>query len=78
MKGRHVGLLLGLGTMVLQASPALATDFTCQVFGGSFVLEDSDFKDLEGTITREEFARLDPTSKTRANICATRKLWRLI
>jgi hypothetical protein len=80
MKGRHIGLLLGLATLGIQASlvKAHAADFTCQVFGGSFVLDDSDFKALEGTVTREEFARLDPTSKTRANICATRKIWRLI
>ena len=80
MKGRNVGLLLGLATLVIQASlvKASAADFTCQVFGGSFVLDDSDFKALEGTITREEFAALDPASKTRAGICATRKLWRLV
>jgi hypothetical protein len=58
--------------------PALAADFTCQVYGGSFVLDDSDFKALDGTITREQFVSLEPTSNLRISICNTRKLWRLI
>jgi hypothetical protein len=81
VKRQHIGLSLGLATLAVQASVVMApaADFTCQVFGGSFVLDDSDFKALgEGTITREKFASLDLTSKTRAGICATRKLWRLI
>jgi hypothetical protein len=80
MKGRHIGFSLCLGALVVQASTVIvpAADFTCKVYGGSFVLDDTDFKALDGAITREQFASLEPTSKTRAGICATRKLWRLV
>lgn len=80
MKERHTGFLLCLGALMVQASIVIApaADFTCQVYGGSFVLDDSDFKALDGAFTREQFAALEPTSKTRAGICATRKLWRLV
>ncbi len=47
------------------------------MYGGSFVLDDSDFKALaEHKITQENFAALKP--KRRAEVCDTRKLWRLI
>jgi hypothetical protein len=81
MKRRHIGFLLCLGALVVQTSTVIApaADFTCQVYGGSFVLDDSDFKALESSkITREEFATLAPTSKIRVGICDTRKLWRVV
>ena len=81
MKERSIVFLLCLATSVVQGSTvtARAVDFTCQVYGGSFVLDDSDFKALEeGSLTREKFAALEATSKTRAVICATRKLSRLV
>jgi hypothetical protein len=54
-------------------------DLTCQTYGGTFVLDDSDFKALEKQkITREKFVALAPTSKVRMAICDTRKLWRVI
>jgi hypothetical protein len=72
--------LLCLGAMVVQASTLMASaaDFTCQVYGGSFVLDDTDFKAMADStsITRETFASIKPDQ--RARICATRKLWRLI
>ncbi len=81
MKGRHIGFSLYLGALVVQASTvtAPAADFTCQAYGGSFVLDDSDFKALESSkITRDKFASLAPTSQVRVAICDTRKLWRVI
>jgi hypothetical protein len=81
VKGRLIGFSLCLGALAVQASAvtAPAADFTCQVYGGSFVLDDSDFKALAPMgITREKFPALAPTSKDRVAICNTRKLWRLI
>jgi hypothetical protein len=86
MKRRHIGFLLCLGALVVQASTVIApaADFTCQVYGGSFVLDDSDFEALADKkipsqiITREKFATLAPTSKIRVAICDTRKLWRVV
>jgi hypothetical protein len=83
MKARHVGFLLCLGALVVQASTAIApaADFTCQVQGGSFVLDDDDFKAMkdswpdQGPPTRERFASFKPTTKAR--ICDTRMLARL-
>ena len=78
MKRRRIGFLLSFGVLAVQASTvsAPAADFTCKVYGGSFVLDDSDFRALEGTVTREQFASLAPDR--RISICQTRKLWRLI
>jgi hypothetical protein len=80
MRRRHILLLLCLGAMVVQASTfmASAADFTCQVYGGSFALDDTDFKAMADStsITKETFASIKPDPHAR--ICATRKLWRLI
>jgi hypothetical protein len=83
MKGRHIGFLLCLGTLAFQASTVIAhaADFTCQVHGGSFVLDDDDFKAMQnswpdgGPPTRERFASFKPT--TKAAICDSRMLARL-
>jgi len=60
MRRRHICFLLCLGAMVVQASTfmASAADFTCQVYGGSFVLDDTDFKAMTDStsITKETFA----------------------
>jgi hypothetical protein len=84
MKARHVGFLLCLGALVVQASTVIApaADFTCQVHGGSFVLDDDDFKAMKdswpdgGPPTRERFASFKPT--TKAKICESRMLARLL
>jgi hypothetical protein len=87
MKRRHIVFLLALGLLAGHASigTASAADFTCQVYGGSFVLDDSDFEALGPKkmtaargITREQFAALPLGSKERAAICDTRKLLRVI
>jgi hypothetical protein len=81
MKRRHIGFLLCFGVLAVQSSTVIATaaDFTCQVYGGSFVFDDSDFKALEtSATTREKFGSLELSSERRARICNTRKLWRLI
>jgi hypothetical protein len=69
MKSGHVGFLLSFGLGLLAAGPvtitAIAQDqkVTCQVYGGSFVLDDTDFKALGAKgITRENFATLDHRS----------------
>lgn len=59
-------------------------DLTCEVYGGTFVLDNKDFQALTqeklGTykISKERFAALKPTSALRIAICETRKLWRLV
>ena len=87
MKRRHIVFLLALGLLAGHASigTASAADFTCQVYGGSFVLDDSDFEALGPKkmtaargITRKQFAALPLGSKERAAICDTRKLLRVI
>jgi hypothetical protein len=81
MKRRHIAFLLCVGTFAVQVSTVIApaADFTCQVHGGSFVLDDSDFKAIaDSTVnTKEKFAALPPDAKLRAAICDTRKLARL-
>ena len=58
-------------------------DLTCQVQGGSFVLDEIDFKALtqeklgEYKVSQERFASLPPTSPLRIAVCETRKIWRL-
>ena len=51
-------------------------DLTCQVYGGSFVLDDNDFKAMQDAtlrdgrkVTRETFASLGP--RIKAKICDT-------
>jgi hypothetical protein len=81
MKRWHIGFLLVLGGVLAETSTvaAIAQDFNCRVLGGSFILDDTDFKALAPMgITREKFSALAPTSKDRVAICNTRKLWRLI
>jgi hypothetical protein len=82
MKGRHVGFALCLGALVVQASivTAPAADFTCQVYGDSFVLDDADFAAMArgSSITREKFAALPPNSEIRVAVCDSRKIWRLV
>ena len=81
---RRVGFLAFCGILaVQQITPvtAIAQDqkFTCQVYGGSFVLDDTDFQALASQhITREKFSSFAPTSKERMAVCDTRKLWRVI
>lgn len=87
---RHVGFLLSFGVLVAQASVGTALaedmkisekDLTCQVYGGSFVLDDNDFKAMQDAtlrdgrkVTRETFASLLPG--TKASICDTRMIAR--
>jgi hypothetical protein len=83
VKHRHIGFLLCLGALAVRASTvtAPAADFTCQVYGDSLMLDETDFKALKGSqsaLTREQFASLEPTSPLRIRICESRKLWRLI
>ena len=81
MKRPRIGFLLCLGALVVQASTVIATaaDFTCKVYGGTFVLDDTDFKVLETSSTpKEKFASLELSSERRARVCNTRKLWRLV
>ena len=75
MKRRFDGSLLALAVLAAQASTvtAPAADFTCQVYGGSFVLDDGDFKALAPRgITKEIFASLDAASVRRESACETR------
>ena len=79
MKRWNIGFLVCLGALMIHASTitAPAADFTCQVYGGSFILDDTDFKALKDSwVTKETFAPITPTR--RASICDSRKLWRLI
>lgn len=90
MKRRYIGFLLSIGVLAVQASitPALAADLTCQVYGGTFVLDDDDFKAMRDSVvdamdhppgtpvTRETFASFRPAIK--AKICNTRMLARLL
>jgi len=82
MKRRQIDLLLSVGILALYLSngSALADDtksFTCKVQGGSFVLDDDDFKALASAgITREKFATLAP--KDRVPVCDTRMVARLV
>jgi hypothetical protein len=70
--------VLAVAALAQDKEPA-DKDLTCQVYGGSYVLDNNDFKSLEDAgITRAKFAALAPTSKTRLQICDTRKLWRLV
>ena len=82
MKRWNIGFLVCLGALAVQVSTitAPAADFTCQVYGGSFVLDDSDFAAMASasSITREKFAALPPNSEIRVAVCDSRKLWRLI
>jgi hypothetical protein len=81
---RRVGFLVFSGMLAVQQITqvtAIAQDqkFTCQVYGGSSVLDDSDFQALANQqITREKFASFAPRSKERIEVCDTRKLWRVI
>jgi hypothetical protein len=82
MKRRQMGLLLSVGILALylpngSARSDDAKSFTCKVHGGSFVLDDDDFKALASAgITREKFAALAP--KDRVPVCDTRMVARLI
>jgi len=68
-----------------RAEDKLVSDkqLTCAVYGGSFVLDENDFKALTqeklgaDKVSKERFAVLEPTSKIRIAVCDTRKLWRL-
>jgi hypothetical protein len=79
MKQRQIVFLLCLGVLTVQDSTIIASaeNFTCQVYGGSFVLDDADFKAIENSgVTRQTFPAIK--AEQRATICLTRKLWRLI
>jgi hypothetical protein len=81
MERRQITLLLGIGVLMVQASAttAPAADFTCPIYGGSFVMDDTDFKALEPSgITREKFAALEPKSQIRVSVCDTRMVARLL
>ncbi len=79
MTARRIGFFFVLGTLAGQplAVTANAADFTCKVYGGSFLLDDSDFKAIKDTgVTKEKFASISADQRDR--ICQSRKLWRLI
>ena len=93
MKQRSIVFLLFLALLIVDARiAAIAQDqkFTCQAYGGAFVLDDTDFKALAAStygfrdlprgkgVTREQFASLPVTSGDRLAICNTRALWRAI
>ena len=96
MNFRHrlrLTFLLIVFLAVTCAVPAFAADeklskeaLTCEVYGGSFVLDDYDLNVLRDTvsgdgtkITPEYFVKLSKrTSELRAQICDTRALWRAI
>jgi hypothetical protein len=81
MKLRRIVFFVGLAVSLLPASTVIAAgaDFTCQVYGGSFVLDDNDFKALElRGLAKEKFAALEAASVRRESACETRMLWRLI
>jgi hypothetical protein len=71
-------VLLILGTLAGQISVAAnAADFTCNVYGGAFLLDDSDFRAIRDSgVTKEKFDSIKPDQRDR--ICQSRKLWRLI
>jgi hypothetical protein len=89
-KQQHLGALAATVLVVLGltrpggAEDRLVSDqqLTCTVYGGSFALDETDFKALtqeklgSGKVSKERFATLEPTSKMRV-VCDTRKLWRL-
>ena len=82
MKRGQIDWFLSVGIVAVHLSngSALADDtkaFTCKVHGGSFVMDDADFKALATVgITREKFAALPP--KDRASVCDTRMVARLV
>jgi hypothetical protein len=81
MKRRRIGFLVLVSLLTLEAASVPATaqpqNFTCQVYGGSFVLDDDDFKALANSgISKANFASLEP--KRRAQVCDSRKIWRLL
>jgi hypothetical protein len=82
MKRRSIGLFLSVAIAAahLASGPARAEDaksFKCDVRGGSFVLDDTDFQALAGVgITRENFA--SSAAKYRVSICDTRMVARLV
>jgi tetratricopeptide (TPR) repeat protein len=54
-------------------------NLTCPVRGGSFVMNDADFKALaKGGMTKEKFVLLPQTSKARKTVCETRKVARVV
>jgi hypothetical protein len=79
MKQRNISLLLSLlGLLTGMTVTAIAQDqkFTCQVYHGSFVLDDNDFKAMQDAtlrdgrkVTRETFPSLSP--KMKVIICDT-------
>jgi hypothetical protein len=82
MKRRQIGWLLSVGIVAVRLSngSAFADDtkaFTCKVHGGSFALDDTDFKALASVgITREKFAAFPP--KDRVSVCDARMVARLV
>jgi tetratricopeptide (TPR) repeat protein len=74
--GRASELLPDLGRL---PSDKNASNLTCQVRGGSFVLTDRDFQILaKDGMTKEKLALLPPTSKARRTVCETRKIARVV
>ncbi len=63
--------------------PISDKELTCAVYGGSFVLDENDFRALTqeklgaNKVSKERFAALKPDSKIYIAVCDTRKLWRL-
>jgi len=69
MTARRIGFFFVLGTLAGQplAVTANAADFTCNVYGGSFLLDDSDFKAIKDTgVTKEKFASISAIASARA------------
>jgi hypothetical protein len=75
MTARRIGFFFVLGTLAGQplAVTANAADFTCNVYGGSFLLERPS---RTPGVTKEKFASISADQRDR--ICQSRKLWRLI
>ena len=63
-----------------QASAAADATFSCTVYGGSFVLDDDDFRAMseQKKMTRAKFASLPAASRARAGVCQTRMVSRLL
>ena len=78
MKWRGVSFALCIGALAVQGSTVIATaaDLTCQAYGGSFALDDDDFKAL--TSAGATWEQINSSPERRTSFCDSRKLWRLI
>jgi hypothetical protein len=84
MRRWEIALVLAAAVLAtrLAKAPARADDIsalTCDVRGGSFVLDDTDFAALAAAgVSRERFLSLAFDSRDRRAVCDTRMLSRLI